>query len=125
MEPMGSKLKRSLLHFEGIVKETMSLDLKGCDCKATLRPQTCKSGVSSMKVKLSPSTAPSPVPTADGMAEGGGRGGVGGGERPSEKLQHLQGRGSTRPAWEGPPGGQWLLNISLSPLSNGSFHCSY
>lgn len=76
-EPMGSKVKRSLLHFEGTVKETVNLHLKGCDCKATLRPQTCKSGVSSMKVKFSPSTASSPVPIADGTGVGGG---VAGGE---------------------------------------------
>ena len=59
------KEKHSYNVFEGIVRETMSLDLKGCDCKATLRPQTCKRGLSSMKVMFSPRTASSPVLTAD------------------------------------------------------------
>lgn len=103
--------------FEGIVREIMSLLLKGRDCKTILRPRTWKSGMNFRKVRLPPKTASFPVPTADGVLEKNGQEDSPATSR-AESSQGLCGRLLS------------LLCISdywmfLSFLTNGSFYFNY
>lgn len=111
MEPTGSKLKISLTYFLRNCQRNSEPGYKACDYKATRRPQTYKSRVSSGKPML-------PFKNCNALSALEEK-------RPIRKLPAPIGhRVFTRSAWEGPSPATdwWWLIISLL---SGNFHGSY